>query len=150
MVSLRIFGDALDPAELTALFGVEASLSHRKGDVRSAREGKPKFHKTGRWSISAEVKKPEDVNAQIATLLEKLPGDLSTWQALAARFEIDLFCGLFMNAANEGLLLNVATLRALADRNIKLGLDIYGPVEDEAPTENPLNPSFQRTASGAR
>ncbi|HEB91198.1 MAG TPA: DUF4279 domain-containing protein, partial [Deltaproteobacteria bacterium] len=35
-VSLRVFGDRLEPEEVSALLGCEATSSHRKGDKVSA------------------------------------------------------------------------------------------------------------------
>jgi len=43
------------------------------------------------------------------------------------RFEVDIFCGLFMGSSNEGLSLSPRTLSALGQCGIELGLDIYGP-----------------------
>ena len=113
MVSLRVAGDSLLPAEVTALLGVEPSLSYQKGEVLPSRSGKEVFRRTGMWSLRAEVRKPENVDAQVAELLSKLPSEPAVWSSLSARFNIDLFCGLFMNESNEGLSLSVVTLRAL-------------------------------------
>lgn len=132
MVSLRVAGDNLVPAEVTALLGVEPSLSYRKGEVLSSRSGKEILRKTGMWSLRAEVCKPEEVDAQVAELLSKLPGEPAVWSNLSARFDIDLFCGLFMNESNEGLSLSADTLRALSERGIEISLDIYGPTEEGA------------------
>ncbi|MCQ4165691.1 DUF4279 domain-containing protein [Tahibacter harae] len=129
MVSLRILGDDLRPEEITALFEVEPSLSCCKGDLLSSRGGKEYRRSRGMWSLSAELHKPENVAAQVAELLSRLPDDLSLWSTLVSRFEIVLFCGLFMNEANEGLSLDAGTLRALAERGIALDLDLYGPAD---------------------
>lgn len=133
MVSLRIVGDDLRPEEITALFEVEPSLSFCKGNLLSSRNGKEYRRRTGTWSLSAEVRKPENVAAQVAELLSRLPGDLSLWSTLASRFEIVLFCGLFMDESNEGLSLDAGTLRALAERGIELDLDLYGPADSSQP-----------------
>src|SRR3954465_9272958 len=96
-VSLRIAGDLLLPAEVTALLGVEPSLSYRKGETLPSRSGREILRKTGIWSLRAPVCKPEDIDGQVAEILSMLPSDPSVWASLSERFSIDLFCGLFMN-----------------------------------------------------
>jgi len=79
------------------------------------------------WSLHAGECEPEDLDSQVQEILGDLTADLSVWADLAQRFEIDLFCGLFMKVANEGVLLAPATLMALGERGIALDLDIYAP-----------------------
>lgn len=59
--------------------------------------------------------------------------DLSLEQriSLAARFESDIFCGWFMRDTNEGISVSPRTTRMLAERNIKLSVDIHAPLADE-------------------
>jgi hypothetical protein len=51
--------------------------------------------------------------------------------SLSRSFRIDLFCGLFMARANEGLSLSPATLVALGRREIELSFDICEATEEE-------------------
>ena len=68
---------------------------------------------------------PEDLDGQVQELLGKLTQDLKVWAALAQQFQIDMFCGPFMQSANEGATLSPDTLAAMGNRGIKLSLDIY-------------------------
>jgi Domain of unknown function (DUF4279) len=77
--------------------------------------------------LHAEDCEPENLDAQIASLLGRLSNDLKIWETLASKFRIDLFCGLFLKGGNEGLGISPEMLRALGERGILLGLDIYGP-----------------------
>jgi len=70
---------------------------------------------------------PENLDGQIAELLGKLTHDLSVWEQIGKRFEVDLFCGLFMSNGNQGLSLSPMSLEALSRRGMKLSLDIYAP-----------------------
>jgi hypothetical protein len=55
---------------------------------------------------------------------------MGVWKALAARFRIDIFCGLFMEESNnEGLDLSPETLILLGERRFVLALDVYGKSE---------------------
>jgi len=124
-------GDSLDPDEISALLGIEPTLGYRKGDTRQTRHGKEVVHRAGLWSLDVRDKSPEDLNGQIAEMLGQLTQDLSVWRALASRYRIDFFCGLFMEDSNEGVTLAPATLRAAGERGIEMGLDIYAPDESD-------------------
>ena len=127
-------GDSLDPDEVSALLGIEPTLSYRKGDTRLTRHGKEVVHRAGLWSLDVQDKTPEDLNSQIPEILGQLTQDLGIWRALASRYRIDFFCGLFMEDSNEGVSLVPATLRAVAERGIEIGLDVYAPEESDGET----------------
>ena len=133
LVTLRISGDTLIPAEITRLLGAAPTAAETKGDeIIGPKTGKRRIAKTGMWRLSAESREPEDIDAQIEELLSQLTVDLDVWHGIAAEWEIDLFCGLFMGESNDGLILSPRSLRALGERNIELQLDIYAPSVDEA------------------
>ena len=67
--------------------------------------------------------------------LYKLSPELDVWKSLAAEYEIDLFCGLFMNESNEGMEISPKALKALGDRGIVLSLDLYDG-NDEPPASD--------------
>jgi hypothetical protein len=130
VVTLRIFGDTLLPEEVAPLIGSAATNSYRKGDVERMRSGRTLVRKTGVWQLQVNDREPEDINAQVAEILARLTPDLSVWRSLCQQYEVDLFCGLFMNDSNEGLSLSVPTLMALGERGIELGFDVYGPTRE--------------------
>ncbi|AXQ31414.1 DUF4279 domain-containing protein [Solimonas sp. K1W22B-7] len=127
MLGLRIFGDDLDPDEVTALLGCRPTKAFRKGDLSHAKSERSVPRVTGRWSLNAEPRTPEDFDGQIADIFSNLTDDLTVWAKLGQRFRIDLFCGGFMGDSNEGFSLSVQSLRTLADRGVEFGLDLYAP-----------------------
>lgn len=124
IVCLRIFGDDLDPDEITNLLGCSPTASARKGDVRAKRFKE----RTGRWQLAADVRVPGDLEGQIKEIFAKLVCDSDVWENVTNRYECDVFCGLFMNEGNEGLELDPSTLLMLGSRGLQLGFDIYGPI----------------------
>ena len=78
------------------------------------------------WSLHSVDQEPENLDGQIEEILAKVTGDIETWQALGRRYRPDLFCGLFMEGGNEGLVISPASLVALGERGIELALDVYG------------------------
>jgi hypothetical protein len=131
IVAFRIFGDDLVPSEVTALLGCEPTVAYSKGDVRiGAKTGNRYVEKTGRWSLSAEDKRPEDISAQITEILNRLSKDPAIWDQLCAKFAMDFFCGVFMASSNDGLEFSPTILGELSARGISLGLDIYDLTDD--------------------
>jgi hypothetical protein len=128
VATLRFFGDDLVPDEISSLLGGAPTWSARKGEVVPSKSpGGFRTVPTGCWCLEATETLPGDVDAQVSELLAALTQDLAVWSALAARFDVDLFCGWFMTKSNEGATVSPATLLELGQRGIELGLDIYGP-----------------------
>ena len=42
--------------------------------------------------------------------------DLEVWKTLTASYDIDMFCGAFMQSGNDGLSISSATMLALDSR----------------------------------
>lgn len=131
-VSLRISGDDLDPSEIAKALGCEPTVGQRKGHVvTGSKTGISRTIKRGMWLLEVSDRQPEDLDAQIAELLSRLTPSLEVWRFIAERYQVDLFCGLFMRATNEGLGISPASLAALGERGIELGLDIYSPTRED-------------------
>ena len=129
-VSIRIFGDDLDPDEITAMLGRAPTGWTRKGDVRTSKSSSRIVERTGSWRVACDDRSPGDLNAQVRELLSGLSDDLDVWSAISRRYDCDVFCGLFMSEGNEGVDLDPKTLSMLGARGLRLDLDIYGPADD--------------------
>lgn len=141
-MTLRFFGDCLDPDFITKVLGVQPISSCRKGDIFHSKV-RDRIEKTGAWLYSIDrwnvtllidrwnVTLLED---QINQLLDRLPENLNVWHELAANFQADLFCGLSFARSNSGFYLSPETLQRIVDRKLSIGLDIYyHSEEDEQP-----------------
>jgi hypothetical protein len=94
--AFRLFADDLSPTEVTALLGGEPTKSAVKGGNTPPNAGGRIFvARTGSWVREVEGREPADGDAHIAALLEDLTTDMEVWQALAARFRVDLSSGVF-------------------------------------------------------
>ncbi len=128
VAALRICGDDLIPDEISQMLGASPTRAHRKDEaIPSKTSGRTRIAKFGGWALHATQTAPEDLDAQVAEILGRLNPDLSVWRGLSTRFHIDLFCGWFMDGWNEGVEISPATLLALGERGILLGIDLYGP-----------------------
>jgi hypothetical protein len=129
--SLRIFGDELQPAEIARMLRCEPTQARVKGEVIKYPSGRERTITCGSWQLSAERVEPEDLNGQIKWLIAKMTDDLGVWQALVSTYDVDMFCGAFMQSGNDGLSISAESMLALGTRGIRLDLDIYGPVDDD-------------------
>jgi hypothetical protein len=123
--TFRVFGDDLEPDEITKLLGKKPDRAERKGEERLTPNGKKLIARTGSWRIKVERRAPGDLDGQIAELLEGMTDDLSAWQQVTSRFQVDIFCGLFLEGTNEGLPISAASTALLGSRGISLDFDIY-------------------------
>jgi hypothetical protein len=113
--ALRVIGDDLVPDEITKLLGCPSTKSQVKGEiVRGSSTGRERTIKTGMWRLVAADCTPENLDGQVKELLSKLTSDLGVWASIRERFEIDLFCGLFMENTNEGSVISAETLQLSA------------------------------------
>jgi hypothetical protein len=127
-LSLRIFGDSLDPDVVSNQLGKQPTFSSRKGEIARRHEGACEYiAKSNSWLLNAEHRSPGDLDGQITEIFNGLTDDLSVWNSLCSQFEVDLFCGLFMKEGNEGIGLSARSMRLIGERGVSLNFDIYGP-----------------------
>lgn len=130
--TLRIHGDDLIPDEVSRLLGAQPESAQTRGEFLIGKaSGRSRVARTGGWSLQALDRSPGDLDAQIDDIFARLSGDPAVWAQLHSRFELNLFCGLFMGGRNDGETISPANLRLLGERGIELQLDIYALDPDE-------------------
>jgi len=129
--SLRIFGDDLIPTEISRLLGCEPTKAQVKGDVIRHSSGRERLVKFGGWWLNASRAEPEDLDGQIRWLMSQVNADLSIWRHLTTSYDVNVFCGLFMQSGNDGISISAETMLELGTRGIEIGLDIYGPDDED-------------------
>ena len=131
--SLRIWGEDLDPNEITALLGVSPSSSRRRGEPVSRRENAP-LARHGSWHLRAACNRPGDLDQQVAFLMTAISPDLNAWRGITDRYRADIFCGLFLENDAGGTHLSPETLMLVAERGIQIQFDIYAGDPDDKQT----------------
>ena len=121
---MRVVAPDLDPDFVTQRLGVVPSFAARRGDRRQSGSVEV-VQSTGLWSIQLPESPEWRLDDAITTLLARLPSDLSIWNEIAAHASIDLFCGLHLAVWNRGFELPAELLGRLAERSIKLSVDVY-------------------------
>ena len=122
---LRIFGDDLDPNEVTRLIGCRGTAEQKKGERVQTKLGRERVVKQGNWRRDAGRLRPGNLDKQISEILAPLTFDLTVWADLSKRYKVDLYCGLWLETYNEGISLSPESMTALGERNIMIDLDVY-------------------------
>ena len=125
-VSLRLFSENLDPESVTSTLEHQPTRSWRAGEMKFGRPAK-----FGSWHLECDFS--GDLDTQIADLLASLSSNIATWNNLTKQHHADLFCGLFLNESNQGLVLTPETMAAIGQRGLKLSLDIYASSDTDEP-----------------
>lgn len=130
--SLRIFGNELKPMEISRILRCEPTQAREKGEVVKYPFGREQTSTCGRWILTAERAEPVDLDGQIKRLVAQMSNDLEVWKTLTTYYDVDMFCGAFMQSGNARLSISAETMLALGSRGILLSLDIYSQdSEDE-------------------
>jgi Domain of unknown function (DUF4279) len=91
-VTLRIYGEELDPDQISALLGCAPTVAARKGLPVSVGDG-TRTAETGRWSLTVDSKDCDeraDVEDGVEMLLARLPSDRNLWTSLTRAYSVDL------------------------------------------------------------
>ena len=126
--SIRLFGDNLDPDEITRLLKCDPTEAYKKDQIIKTAISQ-RTVETGMWSLKTEKNSNQTLEEQILELLEKLSKDLEVWSKLSERFEISIYCGAWLKVWNRDIWFSNDALKQIADRKLRIGLAIY--CEDE-------------------
>jgi hypothetical protein len=131
-VSLRVFGDGLEPDEVSALLGREPTRCHRKGDKTfktssssGASGSVTSIEPTGAWILDSGLSEKAEIEDHVEALLSPVSNDSDEWASLTSRFSASILCSVFLDQYNEGFELSPRLAQSLADRGLVIAFDIY-------------------------
>lgn len=127
-ITFAIYGEELEPDEISHLLEVTPTSSHRRGDRRGPRSAP---YRQGAWFLSVRCEAPVEPDAALTRLLALLPRDENIWTELAGRYDLQLRLGVHFFGWNKGFGLGPATLQYLARMHVKLELDLYAYGDDD-------------------
>lgn len=124
--SLRLYGDALVPDEVTRLLHVEPTDRASKGAQLVASSGKTRTAPTGRWILESRGHVDSiDLEQHITWLLDQMESAGITPAAIPGVSKADVFCYWLSATGQGGPELSPELLGRLAKLRLTLGLDIY-------------------------
>ena len=136
-VTLRLFGDDLDPDQVSVQLGCKPTASYRKDDRLPSKRYR-RIAKTGSWRLSSPEDEAGTLEEKLNRLLDSVSSDLKAWADLK-QFEHDIFCGIRLDQWNRGGSLSPQLLARLAERDLTLQLDIYCIGEEETSSFGPCH-----------
>ena len=121
--SLNIYGENLEPEEITRMLGLSPTHSHRRGERR--RPDGPQFS-TGAWlhRVDSDVA-PDAPDRALGSLLDRLPSDRSLWIGITQRYEVRIFFRIGFEGWNKGFTLSAHNIQRTADLGVRLDFDLY-------------------------
>ena len=123
-VSLRVFGDGLEPEEVSALIGHDPTRCHRSGDPVGGTGGNA-VEPTGAWILDSTLSEKTEIEEHVESLLSVVSNDSDEWEQLTSRFSASILCSAFLDQYNEGFELSPRLAQSLADRGLVIAFDIY-------------------------
>jgi hypothetical protein len=120
--TLAVYGDVLDPVEITALLGVGPTESFARGYRRGPRS--PPF-KHGGWFLTVEGAAPSGPDELLKALLLRLPGETAIWERLKERYSVHIRIGIHSQEWNRGFSLSSATVARVASLGVRMEFDLY-------------------------
>ena len=101
--TIYVWGEALDPANVTALLGIEPSVSRRKGTKRLAPTGREIVAKTSVWTLSPQTKSENlsDHVQELASMVDERLSQLSGVPGFEGAY-VDIFVAVGTNEAGDG------------------------------------------------
>lgn len=123
-VALRIFGENLEPDEVSALLGCRPTESHHRGDPLPGDPDHPAAE-TGSWLLAGEPDSDAEVESQVESLLGRLTADPDEWSSLTTRFSASLLCTLSPEQVDEGFEISPRLARSLAKRGLVIGFAVH-------------------------
>ncbi|MEL6231571.1 MAG: DUF4279 domain-containing protein [Cyanobacteria bacterium J06627_3] len=127
-VSLRFWGEALVPDEITQALGVQPQIAHGKGESLS-----PSLMPTapiGIWIYFANESVDRPLDDNILSLLQQLPQELDIWHCLTDQHSGIISCGLRFDQQDCGQFLSAATLEKVGERRLAIDFDLkFDPAE---------------------
>jgi hypothetical protein len=127
-ITLRIYGEELDPDDVSKLLSCAPTRAERKGVPISTPSGSTRTPKKGRWSLTLDSRdcgENVDVEDAVRMLLARLPSDPELWASLTSTYTVDIYCGLFLESCNRGFAISPDVSKLLSDRRVEIGFDVY-------------------------
>ena len=122
-------GEALDPAKITSIMKCPPTRSETKGKSITTPSGHTRITKRGHWALSIDSRDYDggeiELEEGLKILLGKLPSDAKLWSSLAKKYDVDVFCGLFLETSSRGLEISAKASKMLSHRHLKIGFDVY-------------------------
>jgi len=123
--SLRIIGESLQPAQITAALGIEPTRSGLKGERVSVRN--QAVRRTSFWLKTSPLAHELPLQDHLEWLLTLFEPKLDALKAISERHGCNIFCGFASENGQGGASLSSGLIARLAALHVPLEIDLYPP-----------------------
>ena len=127
-VCLAVYGDDLNPDDVSARLGCSPTHCHRRGDQRSP-NSLP--YPQGAWFLETRGEAPTGPEQLIRRLLMRLPNDPQVWIGLASNYDVQLRIAIHFSRWNKGFDMSKEVVAMISNLHATIGFDLYGYGDDE-------------------
>lgn len=140
--SLHVSSDDLQPAEVTALLGIQPTHFQIRGEALIKEGGSlGGVSRFGRWTRAIKRSQTDEWNVAevVRSLFEGLPTDRGTWDCVASLGRVKVSLGLSLSRDSQDFTFEEDLLQLLADRRAAIWFDVYR--DDQASDVEPFAPA---------
>ena len=128
--SLCLYGDALVPAQITTVLGLDPTDAAPKGERTTSSSGKSRTAPTGRWILeSQEQVHSTNLEDHVAWLLDRIEAAGVVPLTLPGVSRASIFCYWASATGNGGPSFSATVLGRLARMQFPLEFDLYFPAD---------------------
>ncbi len=121
--SLRVFGDRLEPEEVSALLGCEPTCFHRKGD-KVTTANLSLIEPTGAWILESPLDDRSEIEDHVEALLAAVTNDSDEWASLTSRFSASILCRVAFERRDGGFEVSPRLAHSLAERGLVIAFEV--------------------------
>jgi hypothetical protein len=128
-VSLGVYGDSLEPDEITKLLGQTPTRSGRKGDVRLSPRTNVKLPtwKNSFWLCTSPLPDHEPLERHLLWIIDRMEPKRQMLRELAKKYKVQFICGFSSENGQGGCTFDSELLGRISSFGISLVLDLYPP-----------------------
>ena len=132
LVQLSVYSEVLDRHEVTTLLEIKPTKAWNPGEQHPIGNGKGGscIVDWGKWLLTTELDR-NPAGPKIQDLLQQCTSNLTSWHTLASKFDTSVTIVGYLENWNRQLELEPAVLQLIADRNLRLNVDVYTSIDDD-------------------
>ncbi|MDZ7965742.1 MAG: DUF4279 domain-containing protein [Nostoc sp. DedSLP03] len=129
-VCLAIYGEDLNPDEISKILSCQPTKAHLRG-ARKSLNYKYGSYKQGAWLLKLQGSAPITADKLIIDLLSCVPTNPILWQELSEIYDVQVRIGIHMKGWNKGFNLTAHTVQRISKLGASMVFDIYAYDEEE-------------------